>query len=127
MSLNDELSTLFLNLSALMELRGDNVFKVIAFQKVGRILRDLNIDLKKCIEENKLCEVEGIGKGSQQIIEEFVNTGKSTVYEEVTASVPAGLVPRAPFAFTVCTRLSPMCRTRSDMPARRSLCLAVSK
>jgi DNA polymerase (family 10) len=93
MSLNDEISTLFLNLSALMELRGDNVFKVIAFQKVGRIVRDLNIDLKKCIEENKLCEVEGIGKGSQQIIEEFVSSGKSTVYEEVTASVPGGLVP----------------------------------
>jgi DNA polymerase (family 10) len=92
MSLNDEISTLFLNLSSLMELRGENVFKVIAFQKVGRIIRDLNIDLKKCIEENKLCEIEGIGKGSQQIIEEYIKTGKSTVYEEVTASVPAGLV-----------------------------------
>ena len=89
MALNHELSDLFHSLSALMELRGDNVFKVIAFQKVSRILRELNIDLKKCIEEGKLCEIEGIGKGSQQIIEEFVETGKSTVYEEVTASVPA--------------------------------------
>jgi DNA polymerase (family 10) len=93
MALNHELSDLFHSLSALMELRGDVVFKVIAFQKVSRILRELNIDLKKCIEEGKLCEIEGIGKGSQQIIEEFVETGKSTVFEEVAASVPAGLVP----------------------------------
>src|SRR3954447_38387 len=93
MALNHELSELFHSLSALMELKGENVFKVIAFQKVSRILRELNIDLKKCIEEGKLCEIEGIGKGSQQIIEEFVETGKSTVFEEVTASVPAGLVP----------------------------------
>src|SRR3954447_677329 len=93
MALNHELSELFHSLSALMELKGENVFKVIAFQKVSRILRELNIDLKRCIEEGKLCEIEGIGKASQQIIEEFVETGKSTVYEEVAKSVPPGLVP----------------------------------
>src|SRR6478672_9780616 len=93
MSINDELSDLFHNLSALMELKGENVFKVIAFQKVGRILREINIDLKRCVEEGKLCEIEGVGKGSQQIIEEYIQTGKSTVFEEVAASVPPGLVP----------------------------------
>jgi DNA polymerase (family 10) len=92
MSLNQELSDLFANLSALMELNGENVFKVIAFQKVSRILRDSNIDLKKCIEEGRLCDVEGIGKGSQQIIEEYVQTGRSSVYEEATSAVPKGLV-----------------------------------
>src|SRR5262245_43694227 len=66
MSLNHELSELFHNFSSLMELKGESVFKVIAFQKVGRILKELNVDLKKCIEENKLCEIEGIGKSSQQ-------------------------------------------------------------
>src|SRR5438045_2368472 len=93
MALNQELSDLFLSLSALMELKGENVFKVIAFQKVGRILRELNIDLRKCVEEGKLCDIEGIGKGSQQIIEEYIQTGKSTVFEEIAATVPKGLVP----------------------------------
>src|SRR3954470_18686820 len=93
MSLNDELSDLFHTLSALMELKGENVFKVIAFQKVRRILREINIDLKRCVEEGKLCEIEGIGKGSQRIIEEYIQTGKSTVFEEVAAIVPPGLVP----------------------------------
>src|SRR5829696_355238 len=93
MSLNQELADLFHSLAALMELRGDNTFKVIAFQKVGRIIRESNIDFKKCMEEGKLCDIEGIGKGSQQIIEEFIQTGKSSVFEEVAATVPAGLVP----------------------------------
>src|SRR5947208_14518205 len=93
MSLNQELADLFQSLSALMELRGENVFKVIAFQKVARIIRESNIDLKKCMEEGKLCEIEGIGKASQQIIEEYISSGKSTVFEEVAASVPKGLVP----------------------------------
>src|SRR5918993_749229 len=93
MSLNQQLADLFHALAALMELRGDNTFKVLAFQKVGRIIRESNIDFKKCMEEGKLCEIEGIGKGSQQIIEEFIRSGKSSVFEEVAASVPAGLVP----------------------------------
>ena len=93
MSLNEDLSTLFNDLAALMELRGENVFKVIAFQKVSRIIRESNIDFKKCMEEGKLCDIEGIGKGSQQIIEEFIEAGKSSVFEEVSAAVPKGLVP----------------------------------
>ena len=93
MSLIRELSELFHTLSALMELRGENVFKVIAFQKVGRIIRDSNIDFKRCMEEGKLCDIEGIGKASQQIIEEYIKSGKSSVLEEISASVPAGLVP----------------------------------
>jgi DNA polymerase (family X) len=93
MSLNQQLGDLFHALAALMELRGDNTFKVLAFQKVSRIIRESNIDFKKCMEEGKLCDIEGIGKGSQQIIEEFIQAGKSSVFEEVAATVPAGLVP----------------------------------
>src|SRR4051794_14582600 len=93
MSLNQELSDLFASLAALMELKGENVFKVIAFQKVSRIIRESNIDFKKCMEEGKLCDVEGIGKASQQIIEEYISSGKSTVLEEISAEVPKGLVP----------------------------------
>src|SRR3982750_4966143 len=93
MSLNQQLADLFHSLAALMELRGDNTFKVIAFQKVSRIIRESSIDFRKCMEEGKLCDIEGIGKGSQQIIEEYIQTGKSSVFEEVAASVPAGLGP----------------------------------
>jgi len=93
MALNQELSDLFQSLASLMELKGESVFKVIAFQKVSRILRELTIDLKKCVEENTICEIEGIGKSSQQIIEEYIETGKSTVFQEIAASVPPGLIP----------------------------------
>ncbi|HEX8521997.1 MAG TPA: DNA polymerase/3'-5' exonuclease PolX [Tepidisphaeraceae bacterium] len=93
MSLNDEIAELFANLAALMELRGENTFKVIAFQKVGRIVREMNFDLRECLRNNTLCDIEGIGKTSQQIIEEYINSGKSTVFEEIAASVPKGLIP----------------------------------
>jgi DNA polymerase (family 10) len=50
-------------------------------------------DIRKCYEEGKLCDLEGVGPASQRIIEEYIKTGRSTDYEELSASVPAGLIP----------------------------------
>ena len=49
MSLNQQLADLFHALAALMELRGDNTFKVLAFQKVSRIIRESNIEDRKSV------------------------------------------------------------------------------
>src|SRR3954468_24093693 len=93
MSLNHELSNLFLSMSRIMEVKGENVFKVLAFQKVGRILNDMTVDIKKCFEQGTLCDLEGIGGSSRKVIEEYIQTGRCTDYEELAASVPAGLLP----------------------------------
>jgi DNA polymerase (family 10) len=93
MSLNQELSDLFRTLAALMDIKGESAFKAIAFSKVSRVLKDMTLDLRQCCEEGKLKDLEGIGPSSQRIIEQYVLTGKSVDFEEVAASVPAGLIP----------------------------------
>jgi DNA polymerase (family X) len=93
MSLNTEISRLFQTFAALMEIKGESAFKAIAFSKVSRILKDGTIDLKQAVAEGKLKEIEGIGPSSQRIIEEYVKTGRSSDFDEVAASVPAGLLP----------------------------------
>lgn len=93
MPLNQDLAELFQNFARLMELKGENVFKVIAFQKVGRILSELTTDIKTAFDEGKLNKIPGIGDSSQRIISEYIRTGRSSEYDEVAASVPAGLIP----------------------------------
>jgi DNA polymerase (family 10) len=93
MSLNTDLSDLFRTFAALMDIKGENAFKAIAFSKVSRLLKDLTIDLEECCREGKLKDLEGIGPSSQRIIEQFITTGKSKDFDEVAASVPAGLIP----------------------------------
>jgi len=93
MSLCSELSDLFRTMAALMDIKGESTFKAIAFSKVSRILKDMTLDLEEMCREGKLKELEGIGPSSQRIIEQFIKTGKSADYEEVAASVPAGLIP----------------------------------
>jgi DNA polymerase (family 10) len=93
MSLNSELSELFRTFAALMDIKGENAFKAIAFSKVSRIIKDSTIDLRKAVEDGTLKEIDGIGASSQRIIEDYVRTGRSKDFEEVAAGVPEGLIP----------------------------------
>ena len=92
MSLNHELSNLFSTMAALIEIKGESSFKAIAFGKVGRLLNDMTFDIRKCFEEGRLCDLEGVGAASQRVIEEYIKTGRSTDYEELAESVPPGLI-----------------------------------
>ena len=57
MSLNTDLSALFSTMADIMDIKGENTFKVLAFRKVGRILADLSFDVRDCIKNNTLCEI----------------------------------------------------------------------
>ncbi len=76
-----------------MDIKGESVFKSIAFSKVSRLLKDMTFDIRKAHTEGKLDEIEGIGASSRKIIEEYITTGTSTDADELKASVPAGLIP----------------------------------
>jgi DNA polymerase (family 10) len=93
MSLNDELSNLFDTLASMLQLKGEPVFKAIAFQKVSRLLSETSVDIRKAAADGSLAEMEGIGPSSRKIIEEYVQTGKSSALAEIGAEIPPGLIP----------------------------------
>ena len=93
MSLNHDLEELFKTAAAVMEIKGAAVFKAIAFSKVARIIGDSTIDIRAAVEDGSIEEMEGVGKSSRKIIEEFVRTGRSTDIDELKASIPEGLIP----------------------------------
>jgi DNA polymerase (family 10) len=93
MSLNHELADLFKTFAAVMEIRGESVFKAIAFTKVARILNDMTLDVKKAFEDGTLQNVEGVGASSFKIIADYITTGHSPDFEEVAKTVPPGLIP----------------------------------
>ena len=93
MSLNHELANLFARMAAIMEIKGENTFKSIAFSKVGRILKDMTFDVREAVDKGTLAEINGIGKSSQKVIEDYVTTGRSVDHDELAASVPVGLLP----------------------------------
>ena len=93
MAFNQEVARLFTTMAALMEIKGESVFKAIAFGKVGRLLDSMTDDIRECVASGTLCDIEGVGASSQKVIEEYVKTGRSSDYESLSTSVPAGLIP----------------------------------
>jgi DNA polymerase (family 10) len=93
MSLNHDLANIFRTMAAIFEIKGESVFKAIAFSKVSRILNDMTFDIKKAYDDGTLKDIEGIGASSRKVIEDYIKTGRSPDYEEVATSVPAGLLP----------------------------------
>ncbi|RIW37753.1 DNA polymerase/3'-5' exonuclease PolX [Bacillus salacetis] len=73
-----------------MELKGENTFKVSAFRKAANALET---DDRSLNEIDSFTAINGIGKGTAAVIEEYISEGKSSVLEELQKEVPEGLVP----------------------------------
>lgn len=73
-----------------MELQGENPFKVSAFRKAAQALE---VDERSLSEIEDVTKLKGIGKGTAAVILELVESGKSSVLEELEVAVPKGLVP----------------------------------
>ena len=73
-----------------MELKGENPFKVSAFRKAAQALE---LDQRSLSEIEDVTKLKGIGKGTGDVITELLDTGKSSVLEELQEEVPKGLIP----------------------------------
>ncbi|EUJ18648.1 hypothetical protein MAQA_08687 [Listeria aquatica FSL S10-1188] len=73
-----------------MELKGENSFKTSAFRKAAQ---SLETDNRSLSEIEDIRTLPGIGKATGDIIEEYIETGKSADLEALKKEVPSGLVP----------------------------------
>ncbi|MFC3883174.1 DNA polymerase/3'-5' exonuclease PolX [Bacillus songklensis] len=73
-----------------MELKGDNPFKISAFRKAAAAIET---DERSLSDIDDFTQLPGIGKGTAAVIEEYMQTGSSSVLEELQQEVPAGLIP----------------------------------
>lgn len=87
---NAEIAQSLHEFADLMDLRGD-VFKRNAYRRAARSIESLEQDIRQVIEEGRLEEVPGVGKGIAMKIVEIMETGTSQELEELRASFPPGL------------------------------------
>jgi len=88
----DQVAQILVEIGTLLELKGENPFKTRAYMNVARTLESLNESLEKIVAEDRLGEIKGIGDAIQKKITELVTTGRLEYYEELKASLPAGLM-----------------------------------
>jgi len=79
-------------IGVLLELKGENPFKTRAYTNAARALENVAEPLQTLVQEGRLAEIDGVGDGIQKKIAELVTTGRLAYYEELKASIPAGLL-----------------------------------
>jgi DNA polymerase (family 10) len=92
----NEIADVLTEIGTLLELKGENPFKVRAYQTGARALEGIEeAELGQLIADEKLKSVKGIGDALAQKITELHTTGKLEFFEKLKASVPPGLVEMA--------------------------------
>ncbi|MEI7434048.1 MAG: DNA polymerase/3'-5' exonuclease PolX [Methanomicrobiales archaeon] len=88
---NREIASKLLLISELLEITGDNVFKIRAFNRAADVIERIN-NPAAVMSEEELNLVPGIGPAIAKKVREIVATGTCNELEELRAKVPPSLV-----------------------------------
>jgi len=90
---NREVATLLTNIGDLLEIKGENRFKVLAYRKAADNIAHLGQDLFGLWGSGTdLQSIEGIGKAIADKVGELFSTGKLGFWEKLIVEVPESLV-----------------------------------
>jgi len=90
---NSEVARVFRDISALLDLKGENPFRVRAYRRAAQVIESLPEALSEvvCDEGRDLTSLQGIGKDLAAKITELLDTGRLGYLEELKAEVPLSL------------------------------------
>lgn len=78
-------------LGQLLELEGENPFKIRAYENGARAVEGLSEDLEKLVAEDRLTSVPGIGEALAKKVAELTRTGRLELLEWLRAKHPPGI------------------------------------
>jgi DNA polymerase (family 10) len=90
--INEEIAEIFDKMSRVLAFKGANRFRVLAYERAARSLRDLEEDLTVLASEGRLEEIPGIGQDLAGKIEEYIKTKRIRHYDQERRDVPEGLI-----------------------------------
>lgn len=75
-------------IALLLEVQGENPFKIRAYRQGAEIVRDHDSDIVALARDDDLSGIKGIGDALQQKLHELASTGKLEFYEKLRAPYP---------------------------------------
>ena len=88
---NQQIAKIFSEISELLELKGENVFRIRAYRRAAQNMDNLSKDVSTLSQE-ELESIPGIGKDLAGKIHEFLETGKIAKHEELKREIPGGVL-----------------------------------
>ena len=84
---NKEIIDVLNGIAALLRTKKESIFKIRAYEKVAKIIAEMDVDIDQLARENRLKEIPGIGQAIEKKITELVTTGKLQYYEKLKSEV----------------------------------------
>ncbi len=89
---NVELADVFDKIASLMEIKGEVIYKTLAYRRAAENLKALPVDVKTYWKEDRLSEIPGVGKAIAEKIDELLRTGELEFLENLEKEVPPSLL-----------------------------------
>ncbi len=89
---NHELAAIFQKIADLLEIKGELIYKILAYRKAADSLENLGMDASALRQQGKLTEIPGVGKAIAEKIDELFSTGSLEFLVKLEAEVPPTLV-----------------------------------
>ncbi len=88
---NQELADIFQTIANLLEIKGEVIYKTLAYRKAGDNLRDYGGNVYTVWQEGKLTDIPGVGKAIAVKIDELFSTGHLGFLDKLSEEVPPSL------------------------------------
>lgn len=88
---NKQLADTFTLIANLLEIKGEIIYKTLAYRKAAESLMGLGRDASEFWKEGKLEEIPGVGKAIAEKIDELLSTGKLQFLEKIKKEIPEEL------------------------------------
>ena len=89
---NQQLIHTFQTIASLLEIKGEVIFKILAYRKAAESIDALGRDINDVFQAGDLHTIPGVGKAIAEKIEELLTTGRLDFLERLEAEVPPSLV-----------------------------------
>lgn len=87
---NQEIVRIFNDIADLLEIKGENPFRIRAYRRAALNIESLTKDVSE-ISKDELLKIPGIGQDLAGKIDEYVKAGRIQAYEDLKKEVPEGL------------------------------------
>jgi len=88
---NQQIAKIFSEIAELLELKGENIFRIRAYRRAAQNLDSLSRDVS-ALSQEELEAIPGIGKDLAGKVREYLETGKIAKHEELKQDIPAGVL-----------------------------------
>jgi DNA polymerase IV (family X) len=89
---NGELARIFHEIGAMLEVKGELVFKTVAYHKAADAIAHSPVEVSRAYLDGQPPRIAGVGEAISKKIEELARTGHLAFYEKLREEVPPSLV-----------------------------------